>query len=626
MIFRSLRTAYFLPVLFLFINLSFAGEVLKYQWQAGTNYIYQVKLNDRVNSSLSGINAVNQTKNSSELNLLQLNADLIMHCYGFSEDNGYRFGLRFVNIRDLNIQFQGETLVDQTKVTALLSNARELLVDYDNTGRVLKIRHFLDHDPLLTRIIAVISGELQVALTDDNSTLNRWKSNEVDYIGQGIADYALLNSEDGISYLDKTKNDYQQIYTIPEGNHIIQIDADYKIEFNEKGYLNHITGIKALSARKKNVLNLSVKTDFEARLIKITEDKTLNYYDNSSLVDYDYKMVQQTKRAKLNSLKQSAANLNPVTFFSWAEQYSQQSVKNSRDTFMMKSRMASLVELHPELTASFEKKILSDRINIETKEMLLSVLVNTGTIQAQNSIMRVLNHNDMKVLPDYYSLLQVSTFLQKPVNIELINFYMDMMENDNDQNIRMASMYTCGALIRNLKDHHLKDLAGKYNKRLVGQLNTTKPYKEQYALMFAIRNTQLPENFLIIKPYLKSENELVRRGAVRAMGKYSTSEASYLLLEALSDKSANVKNGAIQSLSEQNLVRSDLEIIKQKVINGDLDQPVDVTLIGLMMKSAKKFPNISRQILQAIDARGLGNEETEYKVRSLIKALSVTSP
>ncbi len=622
MILSYWRCCHLLLLLFLFSNLSLADDVLKPQWQPGTNYIYQIKLNDRVNNSLLGLSEVKNVNHSNTLNLLQVNADLIMHCYSYSENKGYRFGIRFANIRDLNIQFQGQTLVDNKQIEALLSNARELLVDYDKTGRLLKIRHFLDQDPLLTRIIAVVVGEMQTALPESGLRSKTWKSIEVDYIGEGIANYTLNDNENGISYIDKKKNNYQQIFTLPEGNFDTIVSADYKIEFNDKGYLSKLSGNKKLSAAKKGSLNISVNTEFNAKLLKITEDKSLKFYENSSLVDYDYKMVKQTEQAKLNSLRQSAANLNPVTFFSWADQYTQPATENARYTFMMKSRMAAQVELHPELTVSFEEKILSDNINTETKQMLLSVLANAGTEAAQNSILLVLSHKTIKDLPDYYSLLQVSTFLQKPVMPQLINFYADTMEKDKDQNVRNASMYTIGALIRNLKNNRQLELAHKYNALLVAQLNDKKSYEEQYAIMFAIRNTQIPENFIVVKPYLISDSELVRRGAVRAIGKYNTSEATYLLLDTLSDESTNVKNGVIQSLMEHALVRSDLELIKQKVIDGDLDQRMDVTLIGLTMKYAKKYPQTVIQILQAIQDRGLGNKETEVKVKQLIKSIS----
>lgn len=612
-------------VLILFCsNLSFSSETLKPQWQPGTNYIYQIKLNDQVNNSLLGLSEVKNVNNSSALNLLQVSADLIMHCYSYSEDKGYRFGIRFANIRNLNVQFQGETLVGNGQVEALLSNARELLVDYDTNGRLLNIRHFIDQDPLLTRIIAVVVGEMQTALPENKQTTKTWQTTEVDYIGEGIAHYTISQRQDGISFIDKKKHDYQQIYTIPEGNFDTIVTADYQIEFNDKGYLSKLIGNKKLSAEKKGSLTLSVNTEFNAKLIKITEDKDLKFHENSTLVDYDYKMVKQTEQAKLNSLRKSAANLNPVTFFSWAEQYTHPDPAsgNARETFMMKARMASQVELHPTLTLSFEEKILSDTINTEIKRMLLSVLVNAGIKEAQSSIVRVLSDKKIKALPDYYSLLQVSTFLQKPVTPQLINFYTDTMEKDKDQNVRIAAMYTVGALIRNLKDNRQLERAHKYNTRLIAQLNDKKPYEEQYALMFAIRNTRIAENFNVVKPYLKSDSELVRRGAVRAIGKYQTSEATYVLLDTLSDKSTNVKNGVIQSLMEHKLVRSDLVVIKEKVVDGDLDQRMDVTLIGLTMKYAKKYPKTVTQILEAVQDRGLGNKETEYKVNALLKAIS----
>jgi hypothetical protein len=251
--------------------------------------------------------------------------------------------------------------------------------------------------------------------------------------------------------------------------------------------------------------------------------------------------------------------------------------------------------------------------------------VTAGNIEAQHTLIRVLKNETIKALPDYYSLLQSMTFLQKEVTPQVLSFYSLTMQTAKTQNVRFASMYTLGALIQNLKNHHHQTLMINYNQQLIAQLTPKKSPQEQYALMFALRNTDIEKNLNYIKPYINSSSEVVRRGTVRAAGKFKTKQSTHFLLDSLDDKSDNVKNGVIQSLIEHKLVNSELQIVYEKVIDGNLGQTVDVTLLNLMIKYAQKYPLIIHKTLTAMLKRGVGNRETETRIHTLLKSMNYLS-
>ncbi len=591
--------------------------LFSYAWQPGYDYVYRINLQDIAVTGMPGKPGQARQEIKNEIGLKGL---LTLHCFSLSPEGIYRFGAKLTHITDIRLVLQGNNLAQNRKeVARVLENSRELIVEVGHDGKLIGIKHFLDNDPLYTRFIAVIAGEMQ-AVIKNGAGQEQWTAEETDYAGDALAEYTVTGRKAGMLTIKKRKDYYDRLFVDPEGRFETAAQSLYDITLNKKGYIEGISGSKHIVSESSGTKMLEADTSIFIDIDHIAENSNRKL-NSSGAVDYDFSNNETSAKAKRRILAKKAGNLGVGTFLSWADQFDKGLVPDTRERFHMKLRMSARLELQPQLAEEIKKYILSKPLKTDTRRMLLSVLVSAGNNEAQQAILDILTNPFIRQDPEYYSLIQCATFLQKPVTDRLIGFYLDNIESDGDYNIRFGSIYTAGALINNLWKNRKAAKASAYNKRFVKNLSPDKPYKEQYAMLFGIRNTKLRENLSVVAPYLESENGMVRRAAVRSLGKIKGSQSRKMAMGMLTDSEQVVRNSALQTLLELNLTRADLEHIRDMVKDGTLVQTTDTLLMQLEKKYAGEYTDVVIETLEAMLKRGMPGKDAEIKTRQYLESL-----
>ena len=587
-----------------------------YKWQPNHDYIYRVNLQD---ITLAGMLAQPGNKRQEIRNETGFKANLILHCYSRSSSGIYSFGARLSDITDIRLVLQGNNLASNKEVARVLENSREVIVNLDQDGRLTGIKHFLNNDPLYTRFIAVLAGELQTVVKS-GAAKDQWTADETDYAGDALAEYTVSERARDKILLKKRKDYYIRLFVDPEGRFDTTAQSNYEISLEKKGYIQSLQGSKHIVSESNGEKMLEADTSISIMLdhIAATSLKKLN---SEGAVDYDFQNTKENEKARRQILMKKAGSLGMTTFLSWADQFDKGLVPDPKERFNMKLSISARLELEPRLADKIKEYMLTKPLKTETRRMLLSVLVYTGTIEAQQAIVQILESPFIQKDPEYYKLLQSATFLQKPATDEIMDFYLKKVETAPDHNIRFASMYTTGALINNLWKNRKTPKCEAYNERFIKNLSPEKPYNEQYAMLFGIRNTKLPENIEVVAPYLKSKNGMVRRAAIRSLGRFPGSKSREMIMSMITDQDSVVKNSAFQSLLEHPLSRRDMEEIGERVKDGTLVQTTDTMVLMIEKRYARKYPAIVQETLEAMLARGMSNKDAEIKTKQLLEAV-----
>jgi len=600
-----------------------AGESreFSYNWQAGDDYLYHCIFRSHSVMRLPGPSGTPEGAVSHFL----LDGVMVLHCYGRQADGTIRFGVRFKDIAKLQVDFNGRPIIDQETIPTLAGN-REIIADFFPNGKLKEIKRFPNNPGLQVRLLASLVGEMQTVVPHAAGQ-RQWQAAETHYYGHTQADYQRL--EPGGKQIQLKKRTMVRDASFRPENDSINDEPHsfvYDITLNNKGWLESLsaTSITRPTTFQAPGNNTAPTTSISINLLTVKKSSdhsaaAKSAPDDRNAIPYDLTGNAEKKLARKNILEKQAADLNPEVFKSWAQEYHRGMVTDGKEIFTMKTRMAAVLALHPELCQDMETLFFSLPANSPARPMIAGVLVLADTRTAQQSLRHILADNRLRRDDNFIQILQLPAFLQHPTK-ETGEFYQAIINNPAENaDARYAAIYTLGSISAEMRRRGMADMADEYNQYLVNRLQKSGNPDEIHALLFGLRNSKYPQNAPVAVTFLqKKQEEKVRFAAARALGAFTTENSTNILLHHLHDPSYLVRNGILQSLIEHQLSENDLNTIQKLVGNNILKPETDPLLLELVQKELAQQPEAGRKILRAMRKRGIANRDVKHKVQLLL--------
>ncbi len=598
-----------------------ADTTLSYTWQNGDEYIYHVIFQDRSVLPFPGRGS------DQGVSYFLLDGVLKLHCYGEQSGGEVRFGAQFLDISRLNVNLNGKNIITGDPST-VFQNGGEIILDFSANGRLSHIFTPPHGNGIQIRLAASVAGELQAILPpDSNST--RWKIPETHYYGRADAEYQIVSRENSRMYVKKTV-----LVSSPLARQKQAYETDgtrkfiYSIALDQNGWIDELKALSASPLHDGKIGTAASGTSITIRLLKASKAETAGNHENiqcGNATEYDLTGSYERELARRNMLREIAGDLDPQVFKSWTIQYDRGHVKDGREILYMKSRMAALLELHPELCSTIVSLFLTLPDNSKARPMLTGVLVLAGTSSAQQSLLTILSNRKIRKDTNFLHMLQMASLLQNPESTTA-DFYVKLINDPSeDSDVRYAAIYTVGSIVQKMNNQGKNNEADIYNRYLVERLGAACPAEETCALLFAMRNSRNIHNINVVKPFLQDRSEDVRFAATRALGAFNTEESTTLLIGRLDDRSYLVRNGILQSLLEHSLSGQDMAALRALTVNNTLKHETDPLLLELLQKEMNRYPQEALNILKAMQKRGIANQDVRYQVRMLINTLELNA-
>ena len=599
-----------------------AGEnrAFSYNWQPGDDYLYHCIFKSHSALQLPGPSGAPEAAISHFL----LDGVMVLHCYGRQADGTIRFGARFKDIAKLQVDFNGHPIVDPGTIPTL-AGSREIIADFFPNGKLKEIKRFPDNPGLQIRLLASLVGETQTVVPDAAGE-KQWQAAETHYYGHARADYQCPQPGEKQIQLKK-RTVIRDASSRPENDSINDEPHSfvYDITLSSKGWLESLSatsitrpaaqtpGNSPAPATSININLLTVKkpSDHSAAAKSAPDDRNATPYDLTGSAEKEL--------ARKNILEKQAADLNPEVFKSWAREYHRGMVTDGKEIFTMKTRMAAVLALHPELCRDMEALFFSLPANSPARPMIAGVLVLADTRASQQSLRHILADRRLRRDDNFIQILQLPAFLQHPTR-ETGEFYLSIINNPTENaDARYAAIYTLGSISAEMRRRGMADMADEYNRYLVNRLQKSGNPDEIHALLFGLRNSKNPQNAPVAATFMqKNREEKVRFAAARALGAFATENSTNILLRHLHDPSYLVRNGILQSLIEHQLSENNLNAIQKLVGNNILKPETDPLLLELVQKELAQQPETGRKILRAMQKRGIANQDVKHKVQLLL--------
>ncbi len=585
--------------------------------EPGSDYLYALRLQERTVGSLAGLGA--EGRADSPQSSLLLEGRLRLRCYGrLPGGEAWRMGLALERVERFEMTFQGSELGTGQPLAETLASARELLLDYGPDGRLLRVRHKLQQDPLWVRLGAVMASELQQVLPAQAE--HGWSAMEIDSGGRVRANYRRKDPEGGLQRLEKIKDEYD--HAQPWKDRLLRpsrVRGVYRLSLDGQGLLQRLDGDKRASADSPEGPLYEVHTTLAAALESVRANTGGPPPADNGLLDYDFSGRDSDARLQRRLLRQSAEGMQFQTYAAWLRGRKPAGARAGRETVQMQWRMAALLGAQPQLTPRLEALFLELPAGGRGRHLVLSVLVSAGHAEAQAGLLRLMQDPAVRADADYFRLLQLPAFLSDPAE-PLVDFYLQRLD-DPDPDVSTAAHYVAGALAGALWKGGRQARARALNQALAADLAAADSPRARHTGLFALRNTRIADNVTVVRPYLSDGTALVRRAALRALGTLAGRPAVDLLLGGLGDPEGAVRNGALESLQEQALNGADLAAIRRRVEDASLDVSSDSLLFTLQLKYADRYPEEVRATLEAMLVRGVATAEMGGRVRRLLGEL-----
>lgn len=582
-----------------------------YGWEAGSSYLYHVIFTDFPDISwFSGLARGGSGSSASRISF-RLDAVVRFKCVEISGDK-YRFAVSFKEISTLEIRVSGQELAGQG-VIGMLRNNGGITAEYSPDGRLKRIERAAGSDDLKVRLLASVAGELQAMLPGDRRA-SSWSGRERHFYGTGNAVYSGKKQENNALVLEK-------IVTVSESEG--KRKFEYLLTIDRNGLVKKIVMHSvAVNATRPGKSLAPQGTSILLELLAVVQGKTADSERARGGDEYDITGSAEKEKALRNILEKEAADINPRVFRSWIWEFQRGHVRDGNEIFIMKTRMAALLALHPELCAGQERLFLELPSGSAAREVVLGVLVLAGGKEAQKTILDILSAPSVRSDKNFVRLVQAPAFLQHPAPF-VAAYYRNIIENRKEpEDIRLAAIHTLGSIVWELRRSGQTGPAKEFTSFLVERLHEPDAgLEEADALLHAMRNTHDPENTEAVRPFLGHGSERIRFAAVRALGAFGSARSKRLLIDTLSDTSYLVRNGVLQSLVENRLSRHEMVELETRIVSGVLKQETDPMLLELLQKEMLRYPELVRESLEAMFRRGIPDRETAFRASEMLKAL-----
>lgn len=285
-------------------------------------------------------------------------------------------------------------------------------------------------------------------------------------------------------------------------------------------------------------------------------------------------------------------------------------------------RAAGFLELHPEACADLVALFGEAGTISDVREAITTLLVSTGTPEAQASLREVLRSEAAAADPRLPAMITTLSFLGEPVPETLA--LLEQMDATAQGPTRVAATYALGAEVGSMYRTGDREIALEANRQLVEALKGGAEPSRQRELLTSLGNAGLQENVTAIDALSSSPEPAVRAAVANALRKTQSPESESTLLRLATDASQPVQNAALIAL-QQFQPRADLlTTLSSRVRAGQVDElsyPTVLNLVG-RQQTVRDFPREVRALLEAMLATPIQRTEVREAIEQQLQSVS----
>lgn len=255
------------------------------------------------------------------------------------------------------------------------------------------------------------------------------------------------------------------------------------------------------------------------------------------------------------------------------------------------------LRLEPEQARELEREFLDGAANVTRRLLIMDLLASAGTKQAQEAMLRLLDGDVVRGMPEAVLLQQRLSFVTSPEPATVR--WLEARFSATKGVERSAAAASLGAAAGHLQAKGDAAEARRLNGELTSALAAAKDPKEREAVLDALGNAGLAENRPVLERALSSDVRNERRSALLALRKDESAEATSLIIRAAAE--ADLAADAVTMLTQRELSAPERSRVFEQ-LRGGAGLQADLAALPLLGRSVGTEPQV-RELLLLIAAR-----------------------
>ena len=507
------------------------------------------------------------------------------------------------------------------------------LVDVNEDGNILEIHTSKGMSDLGRDIVYSVIKSFQFVIPK-GSHQDGWEVVEKDLTGIFAAFYDLGAEDQGLITIEKSRGDFtklffdirsnfrgQQVRAVPSG----KLDIRYHLSSQQMVSVSGQDRLQYFDERARSVgFN---KQDIELETIaystlsstKLKEYRLFAKNLSKSAIDFDQAtaIADRNRQEKIHRLELKDDRFEDVmALFSELDPSDETKRRDQLTTIFLKLR--AYVYLNPDQLDVIGREMAELNVSDPQFTMLMDVLVNSGSAQAQQVLVSLMDEGDQTKLE---SMIPAVGFVSEPTE-GLENSLRQLMAHDNPD-ISSSAKLSVGVLASQLKndtssDPQVRQRFQQIEDETLRKIEDAETPEQITDLLRVVGNFGSEKGMAMIIRLLGHEDKNVRKQAVLAL-RFVENERAYRIVGDFlaQEKDVEVKESAATSLAWMKTSSEKLHM-EIKLIAASKDASVKMELMKSLMRGSYLDKAMVTQTFESLAA-----QDSEKSVRDF--ALSLLS-
>lgn len=592
-----------------------AGLDTLVRWEPGREYRYRFTY---VSSDRVGFLGVSEASVTGEFDVA---GDLVVRT--LDTDGGVaQLGVRLEALTRHRYEALGRPIVNSDdEATAALVGPQALVV-MEPSGIVRGIELPARAPALFRNTITALFAQGAFELRTHHP---RWDAAQSSTRGEARAHYELTQTGFRSSTVTKSVTHYDRLLAIPMAASAYEqrVSAPMSIVLTRSGQLQALDGEERIEATAGEQTLLKVDARLTLALVDVTSVDTsadlVAALRNQGGLEKPLRLDQpvENPEAKLATLTRIARGLERQQLIDQLRLMAR-GQPLPPDFFW---RAAGFLELHPEACADLVALFGEPGTISDMREAVTTLLVSTGTPEAQASLREVLRSQAAATDPRLPAMITTLSFLSKPVP-ETLSF-LEEVDATAQGPSRVAATYALGAEVGSLYRTGDRDIALEANRRLVEAMKAEPAPARQRELLTALGNAGLETNVTDVASLGSSPVPAVRASVANALRKTQSPASESTLMGLVTDPNQPVQAAALEALQQFQLRADLLTTLASLVRAGKVDELSFTTVLNVVgrQQTVREFPREVRALLEAMLATPIQRIEIREAIEQLLQSV-----
>ena len=581
-----------------------------FHWQANTEYTYGISF--KVDGSLGMRKSKKINTQDDLLASLELKGELIFRSYGKLEnEESYVLGARFKHLNKVEWAL-GNQPVTYEEGRSLVGPEVALIVG--PLGDIRSINSG-EEDAHALNLFRQVLAAMEVVVEPGEES---WEKSQKNPVGDVRNTYDILESRPRGIILSRRPMDYSNLAVesalYMPGEMKGSVTGEFSIELDRIGHVKIVDGFEEIAVKNAdNEQAFFQQMEITARLLSISQvESGLSASQRiKGLASTGMGDVTVSEDARRRSLEQRIRGLKMKRLVSDLLVHGPS--PNFPEAGRWMRRATGLLLLSPELSWVLMEVFTDPRMNHRGRARVLDLLASTGHSEAQSVMREMLETQEARESDRFSMLLQRLSLVNDPTQ-ETIEYLRTKVQN-NDEDYVMAAAHSLGAAIGHQSEGDERSVA--LLRRGLEGANST---KERVAWLGALGNAGQNENVNLLIRQETDDDPRVRAAVADALRKTQTSESESALLALVADSNSDVQNRALHTLARYRLGPECLEILRQNVEDGLIDQ-TNIAMLMVVIENNRQLPDSVLLVVEELLHSGVSDRMMLLRLNELRESL-----